>query len=201
MERQNFENIRLIIGEPSYEVRIGLKSALCAEAFKHEHIQDTDKVSAVRDAVVNNQADLIVCDARLSDGRFDNLIHQIRHNKVGNNPFINTITVIPTADKQSIMESMHSGTDDILIKPVSPGQFMERVGHMIHERKPFVVTTDYIGPSRRKGHRPGTQKIPQFEVPNPLKAKVEGEPDKDKLRAEIDAMTEVLNEQKIERHA
>ena len=49
MERQNFKNVRLIIGEPSYEVRIGLKTAICAAGFKHEHIQDTDKVSAVRD--------------------------------------------------------------------------------------------------------------------------------------------------------
>jgi len=201
VEHQNFKNVRLIIGEPSHEVRMGLKSVLSTEGFEHGNMQDTDKISVIRDAVVNNQADLIVCDARLTDGDFDNLIHQVRHHEVGTNPFVNVITFIPTADKKTIRKSMDSGTDAILVKPISPGKVMERVENMIHERKPFVVTTDYIGPNRRPKHRPGTQKIPQIEVPNPLKAKVEGEPDEDKLQAEIDAMAEVLNEQKIERHA
>ncbi len=201
MERQNFKNVRLIIGEPSHEVRMGLKSVLSTKGFEHGNMQDTGKVSVIRDAVVNNQAELIVCDARLKDGDLDNLIHQVRHHEVGTNPFVNLITLIPTADKKTINKSMDSGTDAILVKPISPGKVVERINHMIHERKPFVVTTDYIGPNRRQKHRPGTQKIPLIEVPNPLKAKVEGEPDEDKLRAEIDAVAEVLNEQKIERHA
>ena len=46
MELQNFKNVQLIIGEPSYEVRIGLKTAFCAAGFEHGHIKDTDKVSA-----------------------------------------------------------------------------------------------------------------------------------------------------------
>ena len=49
MELQNFKNVQLIIGEPSYEVRIGLKTAFCAAGFEHGHIKDTDKVLAVRD--------------------------------------------------------------------------------------------------------------------------------------------------------
>ncbi len=201
MERQNFNNVRLIIGEPSHEVRMGLKSTLSAEGFEHGNMQDTGKVSGVRDAIVNNYADLVVSDAHLSDGDFDNLIHQVRHHELGNNPFVNVITLVSTADKKTISKSMNSGTDVILVKPISPGKVVERVENMIHKRKPFVVTTDYIGPNRRPKHRPGTQKIPLIEVPNPLKAKVEGEPGEDKLQAEIDAMAEVLNEQKIERHA
>jgi len=202
MESQNFKNVRLIIGEPSDDIRSVLTSALSAKGFDPEYIQDTNKVSVIRDAVVNNQADLIVCDARLTDGDFDNLVHQVRHHEVGTNPFVNIITLVPTtADKQTITKSMDSGADDIMIKPIAQGDIMERIKHMIHGRKPFVITTDYIGPNRRTKHRPGTQKIPQIEVPNPLKAKVEGKPDEDKLQAEIDAMAEVLNEQKIERHA
>ncbi len=202
MECQNFKNVRLIIGEPSDDVRIKLMSALSAKGFDPEYIQDTNKVSVIRDAVVNNQADLVVCEARLMDGDFDNLIHQVRHHEAGTNPFVNVITLVPTtADKQTIRKSIDSGTDDIMIKPNSPEDIMERIKHMIHGRKPFVVTTDYIGPNRRPKPRPGTQEIPLIEVPNPLKAKVEGKPDEDKLQAEIDAMAEVLNEQKIERHA
>ena len=73
MECQDFKNVRLIIGESSHEVRMGLKSVLSTAGFEHGNMQDTDKVSVIRDAIVNNQAELIVSDAWLTDGDFDNL--------------------------------------------------------------------------------------------------------------------------------
>jgi DNA-binding response OmpR family regulator len=201
MQRQNFKNVRLIIGEPIYEMRVALKSACCAMGFERGNIQDTDKLSTVRDAIAEGRTDLLACNTQLLDGDFDGLIQQIRHGAVGTNPFVNIISLISMADSRTITKSMNSGTDAILVKPISPRQFIERVENMIHERKPFVVTTDYIGPDRRKGHRPGTQEIPRFEVPNPLKAKIAEKPDEGLLRAKIEAMVKVLNEQKIERHA
>ena len=199
MEDWNFKNIRLVIGEPRDDVRFGLRAALSAAGF--EQIEDTGKISTVRESVANNGVDLLVCDMHLSDGDMGNLIHQIRHQEVGNNPFVTIITLIPMADEQMIKKVIGSGTDDILVMPISPENLMKRVVHLIHERKPFVVTTDYIGPDRREGHRPGTQKIPLIEVPNLLKVMVEGEPDRVKFKTEIEAAALVLNEQKIERHA
>lgn len=199
MENWNFKNIRLVIGEPMDDVRFGLRAALSGAGF--EQIEDTGEISIVRESVANNGVDLLVCDMHLLDGDMGNLIHQIRHQEIGNNPFVTIITLIPMADEQMIRKVMGSGTDDILVLPVSPENLMKRVVHLIHERKPFVVTTDYIGPDRREGHRPGTQKIPLIEVPNLLKIMVEGEPDWVKLQTEIEATALVLNEQKIERHA
>ena len=199
MEDWNFKSIRLIIGEPVEDIRFGLRSALTAAGF--EQIEDTSRISTIRESIMNNGVDLLVCDMHLSDGDIDNLIHQIRHQEVGNNPFVTIITLIPTADEPMIKKVINSGTDDILVMPISPENLMKRVVHLIHKRKPFVVTTDYIGPNRRERHRPGTQKIPQIEVPNPLKVMVEDKPDWNKLQTEIEATAKLLNEQKIERHA
>lgn len=199
MEDWNFKNIRLVVAEPVEDIRFGLRDALSKAGF--EQIKDTSRVSVVRESIVNNEVDLLVCDTHMSDGDIDNLIHQIRHQEVGNNPFINIITLIPKADRPMIKKVISSGTDDILVMPISPENLIKRVVHLIHERKPFVVTTDYIGPDRREGHRPGTQKILQIEVPNPLKVMVEDEPDWNKLQTEIKATALVLNEHKIERHA
>lgn len=199
MERCNFKNVNLVIAEPNEAVRFGLRGALMRVGFVH--IADTGDFSTVRDMCANDGADLLICGTRLTDGDFDGLIHHIRHHDLGNNPFVNIITMIPAADEQTIRKAINAGTDDILVMPFSPGRLLERIDHMVRERKPFVVTTDYIGPDRRTGHRPGSQVIPQIEVPNPLRAMVEAAPDRDKLRAEIEAMAKMLNEQKIERHA
>ena len=199
MENWNFKNIRLVIAEPVEDIRFGLRDALSVAGF--EQIEDTSRVAAVRDSIVNDRADLLVCNTHLSDGNSGDLIHRIRHHQIGNNPFVAIITLIPPADEQMINKTIDSGTDDILVMPISPGILIERIVHLIHERKPFVVTTDYIGPNRRQGHRPGTQKIPLNVVPNTLKAIAEGEINVCKLQAEIDAAATVLKEQKIERHA
>lgn len=199
MEQWQYKNIRLLMGEPSADVRYGLRASLAKAGF--EHIEDVGQVSMVRRSVMNDNVDLLICDTHLPDGDFDNLIQQIRHHEVGNNPFINIITILPAADEGSIKKVLNSGTDDIVVMPVSGRQLMDRVRHMIEERKPFVVTTDYIGPDRRKGPRPGTQTIPRIDVPNPIRTMVQERPDKENLRAEIAATVTVLNEMKIERHA
>ncbi|MBI2585010.1 MAG: response regulator [Rhodospirillales bacterium] len=199
MERCNFKNVNLVIAEPNEAIRFGLRGALMRVGF--EHVADTGDFSTVRELCANGDADLLICGTRLTNGDFGGLIHHIRHYDLGHNPFINIITMIPAADEQTIRKAINAGTDDILVMPFAPGRLLERIDHMIRERKPFVVTTDYIGPNRRTGHRPGSQVIPQIEVPNPLRAMVEAAPDRDKLRSEIDSMAKMLNEQKIERHA
>jgi DNA-binding response OmpR family regulator len=199
MERCNFKNVNLVIAERDEAVRLGLRGALMRVGF--EHVAATGNFSIVRDMCANDDADLLICGTMLTNGDLGGLIHHIRHNDLGRNPFINIITMIPAADEQSIRKAINAGTDDILVMPVSPGRVLERINHMIRERKPFVVTTEYIGPDRRTGHRPGSQMIPKIKVPNPLKAMVDAAPNRNKLRAEIEAMTKMLNEQKIERHA
>jgi DNA-binding response OmpR family regulator len=199
MERCNFRNVRLVIAEPNESVRFGLRGALMRVGF--EHVVDTGDFLTVREMCADDNADLLICGTRLADGDFGDLIHNIRHNAVGTNPFVNIITMVPAADEQTVRRAINAGTDDILVMPVAPGRLLERVDHMIRERRPFVVTTDYIGPDRRTGHRPGSQVIPQIVVPNPVRAMVEPVPDRNKLRLEIETKARFLNEQKIERHA
>ena len=199
MDPSIFKNIKLMIGESKSEVRFGLRTALLAVGF--EQIEDTDQVSAIRQTVNNEGIDLLVCDARLADGDCSALIRQIRHLEIGKNPFVNIITLVSVADEQAVKSAINSGTDDILALPVSAARLLDRIAHLTRERKPFVVTTDYIGPDRRSGHRPGTQKIPNIQVPNPLRALADPQPDREKLKSEIDAMVAVFNNQKIERYA
>jgi DNA-binding response OmpR family regulator len=199
MERCNYKNVRLLIADPNEAIRFGLRGALMRVGF--EHVTDTGDFLAVREMCADDSADLLVCGTRLVDGDFGRLIRNIRHSDVGKNPFVNIITMVPAADELAIRKAINAGTDDIVVMPVAPGRVLERIDHMIRERRPFVVTTDYVGPDRRAGHRPGSQVIPQITVPNPLRAMVEAMPDRHKLWMEIENKARVVNEQKIERHA
>ena len=199
MQKLDYRNVGLILGDPNVLLRQGLKGALFSQGFRD--IVDTDKISVIREAIDDGKVDLLICDAELSDGDPCALIHDIRHHNVGNNPFIVTIALIDVPDRELVMRIMGSGADDVLLKPVSAAKLMERVENLIHKRKRFVVTTDYIGPNRRDGGRGEGEDIPEIDVPNPVKVKAEGRADDETLQRAIDAVTGVLNEQKIERHA
>lgn len=80
-------------------------------------------------------------------------------------------------------------------------QFAVRMPDLLIEaRKPFVVTTDYVGPDRRKtSDREDT--IPRVEVPNPLRAKAIGTKD---IALDQKAMADAIaniNLRKLERYA
>ena len=65
---------------------------------------------------------------------------------------------------------IQAGADDLLSKPFSVDTLLRRVGRLIHERKPFIVTGDYVGPTRQaKSQKEANAE--RFDAPNTLKAR------------------------------
>ncbi|MCH7693174.1 MAG: response regulator [Proteobacteria bacterium] len=199
MENYGFENIRVLVGDPNREVRDGIRGGLYGQGFRY--IMVTDRMSMVETAVATNKVDLMICDTELPDGDLYDLVHKIRHHELGDNPFIVVTALITAPTPQTVKKIFGAGCDDLIPKPISTGLLFERVLNLARNRKPFVVTSDYIGPNRRAKPRPGTQQIPEIDVPNPLNAKATDDTSAEGLQAEIDRVANVLNEQKMERHA
>lgn len=61
-----------------------------------------------------------------------------------------------------------------MIKPVAPGMLLDRVTYFTMHRLPFIATSDYLGPERRRAGDPRASKIKHLDVINTLKAKIEG---------------------------
>jgi CheY-like chemotaxis protein len=105
--------------------------------------------------------------------RVFNLVRDVRHFRLGTNPFILITILIGQDNENGIKKAVQSGADDVLIKPLQPGRLLERIGHLAFNRLQFIATTDYVGPERRRGgDRPSI--IPRLEVVNTLRDKVEG---------------------------
>jgi hypothetical protein len=100
---------------------------------------------------------------------------------------------------------VNSGADDLLAAPISPAKLFTRIDVLVGNRKPFVVTSDYIGPDRRKnpgGDGDRQSSIPILEVPNTLRAKALGETiDIARLQDAIDGAMVEINEQRMIRHS
>ena len=199
MDNYSFENIRVLVGDPNREVRDAIRGGLYGQGFRY--IMVTDRMSVIETAVAANKVDLMVCDTELPDGDLYDVVYKIRHNELGDNPFILVTALITAPTPKMVKKIFDSGCDDLIPKPISTGLLFERVLNLARNRKPFVVTSDYIGPNRRATLQPGTQQNPEIEVPNPLKAKATDDTSAGDIQAEIDRVANVLNEQKMERHA
>lgn len=132
------------------------------------------------------------------------LANLIRAGELGINPFVGIIITVWQPSEAVIRRDVNCGTDEIVVKPLSPKKLMERIHVVAYNRKPFVVTSSYIGPDRRAKivkEREG-QKISSIDVPNTLEAKVRGRPLSMEALREIigEAMFEI-NEQRLKRYS
>lgn len=147
---------------------------------------------------------LLIADAEFPAEQGDpcRLIHDLRHHEAGVNPFLPVIMVRFQPTQELTVRVVDSGADDLLVMPLSGSQLIERITVLVDARKPFVVTSDYIGPDRRKKSRTSeADGIPTIEVPNPLRVKATGEKSEDDPQQFIDQTIQRINLEKIQRHA
>ncbi|MBK0572118.1 response regulator receiver protein, partial [Klebsiella pneumoniae] len=77
-------------------------------------------------------------------------IQDLRQGGQGFNPFI--VIIVTAWEKSGALVSrvVNSGADDLLLRPFSTTLLGQRIETHVERRKGFVVTTDYVGPDRRK---------------------------------------------------
>lgn len=201
MPDYRFDTVRLALADSNRHMRQTIRGALRAEGFNE--LIECSTFGQIEQVVSDDSADLLLCDAEVEGGNVSKLIHDIRHHRIGKNPFLLIVVMLDDPTMDRVKTIVNSGSDDLLVKPVSRKQMMDRVELLINGRRPFVVTHDYIGPDRRKSVRSDDpNRIPQLHVPNVLRAKaLGGNVNAHNLQRMIDATTATINEHKMERYA
>ena len=93
---------------------------------------------------------------------------------------------------------MDSGADVLVAAPVSPALILDRIDSLVNNRKPFVVTSEYIGPDRRFLDDRKSE-IELINVPNSLREKALGQFNSSRHNDLVAATRANINNQKIDR--
>jgi DNA-binding NarL/FixJ family response regulator len=195
-----YENVRLVIVDPSPLVRSGLKAALFSVGFRA--ISDTAHFVKLHDLLAEDAVDLLITSSEVENNDVGYLIREMRDQRLGTNPFVMAVVLLTSSDPDSVRRIIDSGADDLLLTPVAPDQLMGRVEKLARIRKPFVVTHDYTGPDRRTKQRAFTgQQAAVVEVPNPLKARLTDGLDGTRLARLIGDTASQVNRMKVERYS
>jgi response regulator RpfG family c-di-GMP phosphodiesterase len=196
-----FDDIRLFLSDPRVQVRSSLRMALNDAGLRNANIWEGGDLEAISVAVTDpNGPDILICDVTENTDLACEMFNNIRHGEIGLNPFVCIIAVAWSPKQPMVNKVVDSGADLLVAAPISPTVILDRIDSLVHNRKPFVVTNDYIGPDRRflEERESGVE---QIDVPNTLRDRALGQFNAAKAREEIDAMCETIDSQKIDRHA
>jgi len=197
-----FAEADIVFADGERSVRQGLRQVLIDQGYRS--LRDYGTLEIVEEEIERTLPDLIVMDAMMDGGEAMALASRIRAGELGINPFVGIIITVWQPSEAVIRRVVSCGADDILVKPLSPKKLMDRINVVAYKRKPFVVTSSYIGPDRRtklEKEREG-QKIPSIDVPNTLEAKARGRPlSMEALKEMIGEAMFEINEQRLKRHS
>jgi DNA-binding response OmpR family regulator len=166
MARLTYDNARTLVYDPVSVNRNATRTALYTLGFRH--IETAVTLDAFAEAIIYNPPDLAICEAHGVDTELCALIQRLRQGDAGENPFVVIIVTAWDNSNSLVNRVINSGADDLVLRPFSVALLGTRIRTHVERRKGFVVTTDYIGPDRRRDtSRPSNVEL--FEPPNSLK--------------------------------
>ena len=180
--RPRFEHAEALLFDPVAVNRSATRGMLAALGFRK--VQTPYDLNSLAQRLKGQSFDLVVLEVRPDPKPILGLIQDLRQGRIGLNPFSIVMATAWTLDDEVVRGVVQSGADDLMGRPFSTGFLGQRLKQLIDGRKGFVVTSDYIGPDRRRDPaRSGG--APTAEVPNSLKLKSQGRRDTIAVETEI----------------
>lgn len=177
MARLSYDSVEALIYDPVSANRTATRAALYTLGFRRTETVPT--LESMVDAILKQPPDIVLAEAQGAADELCLAIQQLRQGAAGYNPFIVIIVTAWEKNVPLITKVVNSGADDLLLRPFSTALLGARIEAHIERRKGFVITTDYVGPDRRRDTvRPSDSEI--FDPPNSLKMKA-----KDKMSADV----------------
>ena len=145
--------------------------------------------------------DLVISEIDLTGGDLCELVRRVRHHRTRANPFLPFIARSPAnrAPNLSATSWMPESTR-CSPSPCRPSSFRTALFSLIRARKPFVVTSDYIGPDRRGDDERESEVRADRGAQHAQDQGLSAGGVDSEVQARIDAMIAKINLQKIERN-
>ena len=191
MSKLSFDSVDVLIYDPVSSNRTATRAAMYSLGFRKTETVST--LEAFLEACQKSPPDIALCEAQGQAEELCALIQQMRQGGAGYNPFIVIIVTAWEKNTALINRVVSSGADDLLLRPFSTGVLGQRIETHVDRRKGFVITTEYVGPDRRRdSNRPSNVEL--FEPPNSLKMKAKDRLSGDEIARKLDAELKVARE-------
>ena len=187
----SYDSVDVLIYDPVPSNRTATRAALYALGFRRTETVPT--LEAFMESVEKNPPDIALCEAQGAADELCAAIQQLRQDGAGFNPFIVIIVTAWEKTTSLINKVVSSGADDLLLRPFSTALLGQRIETHIDRRKGFVITTEYVGPDRRRDTSQASN-VEVFAPPNSLKMKAKEKMSSEAIARKLDAELRVARE-------
>ncbi|MFQ5617790.1 MAG: response regulator [Rhodospirillales bacterium] len=145
------ESVSFLIVDPNAFMRSLIKNVL--HVFGAEkYIEASDGADAFK-AMQNLVPDIIITEWMMDPLDGLDFTRLVRTGKDSPNPFVPVIMTTAYSEKQRVVEARDAGITEFIAKPLSAKTLMTRVTAVIEHPRPFMRSTRYFGPDRRRRRR------------------------------------------------
>lgn len=194
MPENDFSNVEAVVVDSQMHSLRLVREMLARLSIKK--VEVFDSVDNALAFMATSAPDLLLvdCDGPLEADAF-RMVRAIRNELTVQNPYATIIITTWQPTQAHVIRTTNCGADDMLVKPFSPRQILDRINNAADGRRRFVVTSDFVGPDRRKQPREGTQ-VPLIDIPNTLRLKMIGNYAQSNSRQLIADANALINDQK-----
>ncbi|HTK84648.1 MAG TPA: response regulator [Patescibacteria group bacterium] len=94
--------------------------------------------------------DAVILDWLMPDGTGLELLQWVRSHDSESIRFLPVIVCSAHASQDMVSQSRDAGAHEVMVKPVSADKLAKRLVHVIDKPRPFLKTSDFFGPDRRR---------------------------------------------------
>lgn len=143
-----FEHLKALIVEDNPHMRELLKSLL--HALGITAVFEATDGAAASELVRSKEPDLILTDLSMSPIDGLAFVREVRMSSATPNPYVPIIMVTGHTEKHRIEAARDSGVTEVLAKPITAGNLIQRVTEIVNRPRAFVRSEEYFGPDRRR---------------------------------------------------
>jgi CheY-like chemotaxis protein len=152
MTKISFDKLRFVVVDDNAHMRRILRTML--RAFGSREIYEAEDGASGLEAVEAYQPDILITDLKMPIFDGIELIQMIRNPDGFSQAYLPIIVLSAYSEKAQVIAARDAGATEFLRKPISSATLYGRIENIILRPRPFIRTTTYFGPDRRRQEAP-----------------------------------------------
>ena len=148
MSGYRFDRLKVLVVDDNAHMRKLVVTIL--QAFGVSQIYEADSGNRAWTVLRESNPDVIVADWVMEGMSGIDLMRMIRTNPQSPNPFVPVIMLSGHTSIEHVQKARDAGVNEFIAKPVSVKTMMTRMAAVIEHPRPYVRTSVYFGPCRRR---------------------------------------------------
>jgi two-component system chemotaxis response regulator CheY len=144
----DFSKLRFLVIDDNAHMRRILRTLL--HGFGAREVYEAEDGATGLEAFIHYSPDIVLTDWAMPIFDGLELVQMIRQPGANANPFAPIIMLTGHSEKKRVMEARDAGITEFMAKPISAKALYQRILTVIASPRPFIKTTTYYGPDRRR---------------------------------------------------